>query len=113
MTRILICPNPNDPSKPNVYAIKVDNVQALTNRLNSDLAAPQFAAPNLNAQILLIHKQLSREYQSHKNDLEKYFLQRFAQYGIQLFKADNDLSNWNKLSLNNSSQVLSIPCDQI
>lgn len=29
MTRILICPNPNDLSKPNVYAIKVDNVQAL------------------------------------------------------------------------------------
>lgn len=58
---------------------------------------------------------LQNEYNQDSN-LERVFLKEFKDCGVSLYKAEDDnLSNWNKLELNNPnanlSSVNSIPCN--
>ena len=65
--------------------------------------------------IKLIHKDLVDGYDRNLNDLEKFFLQKFANFGLSLHKADNDMGNWNKLELdtdeNNNLIAKPKPCN--
>ena len=57
---------------------------------------------------------MNLKYETNKNDLERFFLQNFKDFGVSLYKAEDDMSNWNKKSLGSgtgSTQTInSTPC---
>ena len=111
---ILVCNNPADPANPLVYSIKVDDITKLNTKINDDWTNPKYAAPNDKKKKENIFKELSEGYEKNKSHLERHFLQFYADYGISLYKAENDMSNWNKLTLGtgtgNTQQVVPTPC---
>jgi hypothetical protein len=50
---------------------------------------------------------------SSDQDLERAFLKRFGNYGISLYKANASLTNWSKLTLDNSANpsIIATPCN--
>lgn len=113
---IMICNNPAYATDPTadpyiVYALKANNPSLLINRVNNMLNSPLYSEePTDEKRIIAINRDLSPRYNAHKNNLEKYFLQVFGSFGLDLYKATGDMSNWNKLSLNGTT-VESIPCN--
>ncbi len=114
VTLMLVCNNPSDTNNPFVYALKVDDITALTTKINADWNNPKYAAQTDEKKKENIFKALSKDYESNKSSLERHFLQFYADYGISLYKAENDMSNWNKLTLGTGSgqtqQVNKAPC---
>jgi hypothetical protein len=119
---MLVCDNPNDLQNPNVYAINVTNIATLQAAHDAVWNHPDNAiTPTGNqdedekTKMNLIHEKLAIDYKANKDNLEKYFLQKFGSFGISLYKADNDLNNWNQLELatddNNNLVVQPKPCN--
>ncbi|WP_299116175.1 hypothetical protein, partial [uncultured Winogradskyella sp.] len=104
-----ICVNHNG----TVYALKVDDYEALNAKIESDWAN---ARGNND-----VKKRKNIEYElgkAYKNDdnIERAFLRKFKNHGISLYKAaDENISNWNKLELDNpnsrNSEVNILPCN--
>src|SRR5690606_16784163 len=82
-----------------VYALKIDDFQSFNQKINSDLNNSD--GKNQDEKEKELNEKLGKEYKKD-NNLERAFLKRFAQYGISIYKAsDENLSNWDKLELNN------------
>ena len=118
---MLVCKNHNDTDNPLVYAIKVNEYLKLKAGFDSVWDNPKYQVPTTNnpakdkdTKMKKIHKLLRQQYDDNKDNLEKFFLEKFADFGISLYKADDSLNNWNKLELANGSAGTSIvaskPC---
>ena len=106
---MVVSTNPNNSNQPLVYTIKVNDIFKLQTKIDEDwddsLLVSKF--PDEDKREKEINKQLGEEYDKHKDNLEKYFLQKFGDYGIDLYKAQNgDLNNWVKLNLDYNSNGL-------
>ena len=44
------------------------------------------------------------------NDLEKKFLEKYGNYGVGLYKVNASMTNWGKLTLDASGNVVNNPC---
>jgi hypothetical protein len=69
----------------------------------------------MNLKRILKHmdKKLTKTYSKNPNK-ELAFLNRFANYGISLYKADSTITNWSKLTTDNSNTnqpVIETPCN--
>lgn len=121
VTLILVCYNPNIATEPempyNIYALKVDDKKALTK--NTDDVWNGVLYGDIIDQEDRIEKILKDEAERMKvngSHLEKYFLEYYEDYGISIYKANTNLSDWNKLGLspvgNTGTQVVtSTPCN--
>ncbi|HET8809310.1 MAG TPA: hypothetical protein VFM65_03485 [Flavobacteriaceae bacterium] len=112
---IMICNNPVYETDPTanpyiVYALKANNPSLLIAQVNNMLNSPLYYAPTKEQKMKKILAAQAKGYEDNKNNLERYFLQVFGTFGVDLYKAVGDMSNWNKLSLNGTT-VESIPCN--
>lgn len=111
----IVCYNKANPSVPLIYSLKVNNFNALNTKINSDWDHINLIGLNDEKRIDAIHLNLEKLYDKNKNNLELFFLQNFKDYGIELYKANDELSNWTKLALDVSPQkpngiLIQIPC---
>lgn len=69
--------------------------------------APRFTINGVplddDSKIGMIHEEMASAYEKNKNNLEAYFLQYTAAFGISMYKANSDVSQWSKLELQNLS----------
>lgn len=116
---MLVCKN-QETGITKTYAIKVDDIDKLTNELNAVWTDPKYVSiPELNNErIDKIHKDQAVKYKQSNGQYEKSFFQQFGGYGISLYEATNEaLTNWNKLELGTTSGnapeliVNSTPCN--
>lgn len=112
---LLVCYNHADPTKPHVYAIKVENIEALRNKINEEWNKAAYNGITDDAKkVKRINDKFGEKYEKNKNDLERFFLQNFKDFGVSLYKAEDDMSNWNKKSLGSgtgSTQTIdTTPC---
>ena len=112
VTILLVAPNPQDLDTYNLYSLNIDNVTDLITKLNADWNGPKMNGLTDEQKLLRLNKQLGNEYLKNSNNIEKYFLTKFADYGISLYKADPESENfnWDKLKLDNNN-VVKEPCN--
>ncbi|WP_343587734.1 hypothetical protein [Flavobacterium sp.] len=95
----------------NTYAIKVDNIGVLNDKVNQVWNNPKFIGKTDDEKIKIIHKDQGYKYRDSKGALEESFLQQFGSFGISLYKADSSMSKWNKLTLNTTTnKTIQTPC---
>lgn len=93
------------------YALKVDNIQTLIDKINEDIQNAVGSNDDKKRENLM--KEMKKKYDESTN-LEQTFLSLFGNYGISLYEAtDSNLSNWKKLELdeNDNETVNETPCN--
>ena len=96
----------------NIYNIKVDNPTMLKNKVDEVWNNPEYSSKATDyLRLQAIHKDQAKLYRDSNGDLEKSFLDQFKDFGISLYKADTNVSNFSKLTLNSSKNVTSTPCN--
>lgn len=94
----------------NTYNLKIDNIDALRNNVNSVWNDPFYSKfTKEDDKIKAIHKDQAKIYAKSNGELEKSFLDQFKDFGISLYKADATTSSFSKLALNNLKTVTSTP----
>lgn len=85
----------------NVYCLKINDIEKLRTEINAIWNDPLYASYTDELEKLdRIHKEEADFYRLNGNDLEKTFLQKNRNFGIDLYKAtDNTLNQWQKLEL--------------
>lgn len=96
LTLMLVTYNPVTNTN-DVYALKVENMRNFRNKMNNQLNS--LGTMDLNLKIKKLNEKLGDKFESETN-LEKAFLEYFDGYGISLYKAEDNLSNWKKLEKN-------------
>ena len=91
-----------------VYAIKVNNLQALTTALQTDWDNAKGNTDKKKE--TFIRDELRNKY-AENNNLEQTFLNKYSNHGISLFKATNTLDNWKQLTLDTNQNVTETPCN--
>jgi len=110
VTIMVVSPDPLDDSNYNVYAVTVNDIDTLTQKINSDKSKWSHISDE-KEKIDIINEELAKDYRQNKNNLEKYFLERFGSYGISLFKLNSD-EEWDELKLNaTGTDIDEIPCE--
>lgn len=95
-----------------VYAVKIENWTKFRAKINADLNNPETLGFTLEKQIKNANDKFLEKFENETN-LEKMFLEEFANAGISLFEADEDLTNWSQLKLSGSplTPVSRTPCN--
>lgn len=106
---MIVCPNNK------VYAAKVDDFTKLETKINADWDNSKYENYSEKEKNDDLIKMMRKVY-SKDSDKERAFLKRFKEYGISVYKANTDLTNWSKLSLdnpNNENPTVNLnPCNQ-
>jgi hypothetical protein len=94
------------------YALKIEDFNALTTKVNQALDKPDIASLTYEEKLKALDKVLEKKYNQNLNALEKVFLEEFKLFGISLYKSDNlELNNWKKLELKTDGTVGQVPCN--
>jgi hypothetical protein len=94
------------------YALKIDDFNALTTKVNDELAKPDLASKSYDEKLKALDDALGFKYDDNPTDLEKVFLEEYKLFGISLYKSDNlELNNWKKLELKTDGTVGQVPCN--
>lgn len=94
------------------YALKIDDFNALTTKVNDELAKPELASLTYAKKLKALDDLLGFKYDDNPTALEKVFLEEFKLFGISLYKSDNlELNNWKKLELKTDGTVGQVPCN--
>lgn len=95
-----------------VYAVKIENWTKFRAKINTDLNNPKTIGYDLEEKIEYANDKFLEKFENETN-LEKMFLEEFANAGISLFEADEDLTNWSQLKLSGSplTPVSRTPCN--
>jgi hypothetical protein len=94
----------------NVYMLKVDDIEKLRSHIKTVEESEKYANLNDEDRLNKIHQEQARLYHESNGQKEKSFLQQFSDAGISIYKANADLSNFSKLTLNNDN-VIPTPCN--
>lgn len=98
-----------------IYSLKINDWNAFLQKINDGLSA--VPENNIKDKLDKLDKRMKNIYgNTYGGDIEKIFLQQFKDYGVSLYKAEDDnLSNWKELKLNNpeasNPTVVSTPCN--
>lgn len=98
-----------------IYSLKINDWDAFLEKINDGLNS--VSEGNLQEKLDKLDNVVKNIYgNTYGGDLEKIFLQRFKDFGVSLYKADDDnLSNWTELKLNNPNAsnptVVPTPCN--
>lgn len=109
---LVLCPDPIDTDHYNVYAITVKSIVALTTALDAEWNKEKWAhLTDESERLRQIQLDLGLAYKANYNRLENYFLQRFSDYGISLYKLESN--HWNQLlqpPAGSSQTIIKKPC---
>ncbi len=105
----------------NTYMLKIDYIKGVNGDLRDNIGGlkaqvnavwdhPDYAKYTDEEKIEAIHQKQAQIYDKSNGQLEKSFLEQFKDFGISLYKADAELNNFSKLTLNNGV-VTSTPCN--
>ncbi|WP_187248610.1 hypothetical protein, partial [Mesonia sp. K4-1] len=104
-------------AQPNVYSITVDNFNAFRSKINANLNAIVAERKDLTMtsplkdKIEALNEKLGEEYRADTN-YEKVFLEQFGDHNISMYKANEDITDWSELELNESlGTVFETPCN--
>lgn len=95
------------------YTLKINNFSTLDAAVNNDWANAR--GSNDDKKKKTLQKRLKDKYKRDSN-IERVFLKEFSAYGISIYKAaDQEISNWKKLELenpnSNNSEIIETPCN--
>ncbi len=96
---IMVCRDKIDPAKINTYAIKIDDIAAFAAKIDAVWNSLEYSQVTEGDRLDKIHFVQSQEYHYYEDELEFSFLIQFANSGISLYKANEQLSSWTKLEL--------------
>ncbi|WP_417195238.1 hypothetical protein [Bizionia sp.] len=103
-----------DPTKTVSYGVTISDLSALQTEVDFELSQPEIQAETIRENKLdLINKKFGKKFQRVQHDseaMEKKFLEVYADYGVSLFKMNDDTNNWEELKLQ-GSEVIPVPCD--
>jgi hypothetical protein len=106
---IIVCPNNK------VYAVKVDDFTKLETKIDADWNNSKYNTYTVDEKNKDLKEMMKEVYRKDSNS-ERAFLKRFKEYGISVYKANIEVTEWSKLSLNNpnsnNSSVIPTPCSQ-
>lgn len=121
---IVIVRNPQVTNATNTYGIIIDNFQVLGGHIQYEMNQPKVQAePNINDKLKRINEKFKKKFDGVSNNqsaLEKRYLEVFQDYGISLYKMNDQTNNWEKLKLQNPydpshptapNSVLTEPCN--
>lgn len=95
-----------------VYALKIDDFHAFKNKMNSQLNA--LGDMKLENKLSILNAELGNEFSNEINS-EKAFLDFFSGFGVSLYQAEDDLSNWKKLENSTDplfpNSIIKTPCN--
>ena len=105
---LLLCPDPLNNENHNVYALTVKNNILLNDAITNYFNISKWASyTNIDKRLEAIQNDLADKYIANKNNLEAFFLHYFENYGISLYKLQNN--TWNQLALTNNNTVIILP----
>ena len=94
------------------YALKIDDFNALSTKVNDELAKPELASLTYDKKLEALDDLLGFKYDDNPTALEKVFLEEFKLFGLSLYKSDNlELNNWKKIELKTDGTVDQVPCN--
>jgi hypothetical protein len=96
------------------YAIAINDFNVLQGSINSEMNQPKIMKePDPEEKLNKIMKKFGKKFKNIEDDnnaLQKKFLQTFANYGIDLYKKDDNSNTWKKLKLVNNNPIEE-PCN--
>lgn len=107
----IVAPDPLNNNNHKIYALKVKDITALENAINNELNSLKWELLNIdneNEIIDAIHRDLAKLYTDNASNLEKTFLEKFSNFGLQLFERENN--QWKELNLNDQNELEEKPC---
>ncbi|MGV3695585.1 hypothetical protein [Flavobacterium sp.] len=98
-----------------VLAIKIDNFNNFRAKLNADMNNSRTAGFTIDKQIAYADENFAKKFTPamNLNQSVKLFLENFNDHNISLYKADENLDNWSKLSLSSNpvAPISETPCN--
>ncbi len=110
---------PNDAGVMQTYAVTIGDVQGFTDAVNNAINSVNLPLFFTNeARIAELNVVLGNKYDKD-NNYERVFLQFFADFNLNVYKANATLTKWNRLTLlapdfptaNSNTTVISSPCN--
>jgi hypothetical protein len=98
----------DDAGVTNTYTIKVDSFGELTTQVNAIWNNPDYIGLTDKAKLDKIHEKQADKYEKSKGNLERSFLEQFGEFGISLYKANDELTSWDNLKLENNVSGLGL-----
>ncbi|MCA1966257.1 MAG: hypothetical protein LDL23_06360, partial [Flavobacterium sp.] len=98
------------PPEVTYYAFKVDDINILKQKIEQRINDIKPITLSRDEKIKEIHREDGKLFDKNPNDLEKKFLEKYENYGLSLYKANQNLTNWGKLTLNSNGTVENNPC---
>jgi len=101
----------------NIYALKINDFDALNTMVNSVWNNPKYARYATDEKKMkAIHKDEAKLYEANNYEYQRVFLQKYGTtFGIDLFDGNTSYTNWSKLSISNPTApnptVISTPCN--
>jgi len=101
---MIVCPNDL------VYCLRIEDPQTFVDKVNEFWDNPKLGSTEEKKKKKA--NNITKEVYKNDSNNERAFLKMFENYGLSLYKADQSVSNWSKLSLNQTSNsVVSQPCN--
>jgi hypothetical protein len=98
-----------------VYALKIDDITALNTKINNDMDSPDTNGFTPKQKETYADAKFKKKHKLDMNyqQLEKLFLENFANAGISIYKANDDLTHWDKLTLSGNpiAPITNTPCN--
>lgn len=105
---LLLCPDPLNNENHNVYALTVKNNILLNDAITNEWNSTKWASyTDIDKRLRYIQDDLAYKYIANKDNLEAFFLQYFSNYGISLYKLENNV--WNQLGLTTNGTIVTLP----
>lgn len=98
------------PPEVTYYALKVEDRDLLSQNIEAKINTVKPATLSRDDKIDKIVKKDGLLFDEFPNDLEKKFLEKYGNYGVGLYKVNASLTNWGKLTLDASGNVVNDPC---
>lgn len=112
LSTMLLAPDPQDPYNPNkynVYAITINDPVQLMNSVQNEWSKWSNYI-DAKKRMEKINRAFGTDYVKNKDNLERFFIDKFVNYGITLYKFENN--QWNELRPDevDKSKVKKQPC---
>lgn len=98
------------PPEVTYYAFKVNDINILKQKIEQRINDIKPTTLSRDEKIAQIHIEDGSLFDKNLNELEKIFLEKYENYGLSLYKANQELTNWGKLTLNSIGNVENNPC---
>ena len=109
LTVIVVVKNPNGAIPATLtYALKIENFAVFSAKIDAVLNSYGSIPYNKKMETILYDE--GKYYSSPNANLEKLFFDKFSTFGVGLYKADDNLTTWDKLS-SNGTVVTNTPCN--